>query len=243
MKREYPGGKQKYSDGYRTEDKDRLTWNVALLSAFQVSSDSESGFGTRGAYLRYSLGFWEGVHAGYLVSPGDWINTVDLPEIAMLMRIDEQIFQFDRQGQQHEIRLCLYLAEAFRDQAKNGTLGQPLMVPLENRPGEFRYITMEELLNEAKVKINSKNLTHRFVPRIEDALQNLKDRKILARAEPQAQINREQGYWGKAWCNMPMIIQAPEHLVEEYHLFQPAQPPLIGSSGKGRKRPTKSKTS
>lgn len=238
MKKEYTGGEQKYSDGYRTEDKDRLTWNIALLSAFQVSSDSDTGFGTRGAYLRYSLGFLEGIHAGYLVSPGDWINTVDLPEITMLMRIDEQIFQFDRQAQQHEIRLCLYLAEAFRDQAKNGTLGQPLMVPLEGNPGKQRYITMEELLNEAKIKIDYKNLTNRFVPRIEDALQTLKDQKILARAEPAKEINRQQGYWGKAWCNMPMIIQAPEQLVEEYRLFQPTQQPLIrGPRGRKRAKP------
>jgi len=118
QKREYPGGEQRYTDGYRTEDKDRLTWNIVLLAAFQVSSATESGFGIRGVYLRYSLGFWEGVHAGYLISPGDWINTVSLPEIPTLMRIDEQIFQFDRQAQQHEIRLCLYLAEAFRDQLK-----------------------------------------------------------------------------------------------------------------------------
>lgn len=237
MKREYPGGGQKYSDGYRVEDKGRLTWNIALLAEFQVSSVTESGFGIHGAYMRYSLGFWEGVHAGFLISPGDWINTIDLPEIAMLMRIDEQIFQFDRQAEQHEIRLCLYLAEAFRDQAKNGTLGQPLVVPLEGVSGESRYITMEELLNEAKIKIDNKNLTHRFVPRIEDALQNLKNRHILARAEPEIPINRQQGYWGKSWCNTPMIIQAPRHLVEEYRSLHPAQAtPLINGPSKGRRR-------
>lgn len=244
FKREFPGSPQQYSDGFRTEDKDRLTWNIALLAAFQVSNTAESGFGTRGAYLRYTLGFWEGIHAGYLISPGGWINTVDLPEVAMLMRIDEQIFKFDRQAQQHEIRLCLYLAEAFRDQAQNGTLGQPLMVPVEGRPDQFRYLTMEELLGEAKIKIDHKNLTHRFVPRIEEALQELKNRQILARAEPATSINREQGYWGKAWCNMPMIIQAPESLVKEYSSFLPTQPPppLIGGSSKGR-RVTRKKSS
>src|SRR5207245_4314527 len=104
-KPEYSGGKQKYTDGYRTEDKDRLTFQIMLLAAFQVSSHNESGFGIQGAYLRYSLGFWEGIHTGFLINMGDWIHTIDLPALPSLMRIDHKIFQFDRQFQQHEIRL------------------------------------------------------------------------------------------------------------------------------------------
>ncbi|GAC1648992.1 MAG: hypothetical protein NVS4B12_17710 [Ktedonobacteraceae bacterium] len=242
MKREYPGGDQKYSDGYKTEDKDRLTWNIALLAAFQVESTADSGFGTRGSYLNYSLGFWGGVHVGYLISPGDWINAVDLLEFPMLMRIDEQILRFDRQAEQHEIRLCLYLAEAFRDQLKMGTLGQPLMVPVENQVGRKRYITMEELLNEARIKIDRNNLTQRFAPRIESALKNLVKRNILARAEPVNPVDTQKSHWGKAWCSMPMIIQAPERLVEEYRLFQPLeQPTRISGPSKGRKRSTRPK--
>ena len=242
IKREYPGGEQKYSDGYRTEDKDRLTWNIALLSAFQVSSGNESGFGIRGAYMRYSLGFWDGVHAGYLISPGDWINAVDQLEFPMLMRIDEQILQFDRQAEQHEIRLALYLAEAFRDQLKQGTLGEPLTMPVENHHARTRYITMEELLNESRIKIDRNNLTQRFAPRIEEALDNLIKRNILARAEPVSAIDRQKGYWGKAWCSMPMIIAAPQQLIEEYRMFQPLQQPArISGPAKGRKRTTKLK--
>jgi len=240
-KREFEGGPQ-YFDGYRTEDKDKLLWNIDILAQFQVSSENESGFGIRGAYMRYTLGFWNGVHAGYLISPGDWINAVDLVEAPMLMRIDEQIIRFDRQAEQHEIRLCLYLAEAFRDQLKKGTLGQPLTVPADNQTGRERYITMEELLNEARIKIDRNNLTQRFAPRIEAALHNLVERNILACADPLNTIDTQQkGYWGKTWCAMPMIIQAPQRLVEEYRIFQPlAQPAQISGPAKGRKRSPRS---
>ncbi len=193
--------------------------------------------------MRYSLGFWEGVHAGYLISPGTRIYSVDLLELPMLMHIDQQILRFDRKDEQHEIRLCLYLAEAFRDQLKRGTLGQPLMVPVENQPGRERYITMEELLNEFRIKIDKNNLTQRFAPRIEEALQNLVERNILARAESVSPLDKQKGYWGKAWCSQPMIITAPERLIEEYRLFQPAtQPARISGPAKGRKRSPSPKT-
>ena len=60
MKREYGGGEQRYTDGFRTEDKDRINWNIVMLSAFQVQS-TYTGDGTmaaidvHGAYLRYSV--------------------------------------------------------------------------------------------------------------------------------------------------------------------------------------------
>ena len=149
------------------------------------------------------------------------------------MTIDQQIFQFNCQAQQHEIRLCLYLAEAFRDQFRAGTLGQPLKVPIEGQSGKSRYITMEELLNESKIRIDRNNLTQRFAPRIGEALQSLVDLNILARAEPVSPIDKVHGYWGKAWCSAPMIIQAPTHLAEEYRSF--VEPPLLPPR-KGRKR-------
>jgi hypothetical protein len=230
-------GNQRYSDGYRTEDKDRLTWNIALLAAFQVSSAAESGFGIQGAYLRYSLGFWDDVHVGYLISPGDWINTITLPDqVPGLMSIDQQIFQLDCQAQQHEIRLCLYLAEAFRDQFRQGTLGEPLRVPMEGHAGRTRLITMEELLRDAQIKIDRNNLTQRFVPRIEEALATLVRMGIVARAEPAPPIDKTTGYWGKAWCNAPMIVQAPERLVNEYRTLSPVIPPPLLPGPKGRRR-------
>lgn len=241
-KRESVSGRQ-YTDGFRTEDKDKLLFNIHLLAAFQVSSNafSETSFDTQGAYLRYSLGFWQGIHTGYLISPGDWINTITLPdELPALMSIDQQIFQFDCQRQQPEIRICLYLAEAFRDQYRLGTLGQPLTVPVTGHPGKSRPITMEELLNEAKIRIDRNNLTQRFAPRIEEALKALVDLNILARAELATQVDKTQGYWGKAWCDTPMIIQAPPHLAAEYRSLQPiiAQPLRLGP-GRGRKRANK----
>jgi hypothetical protein len=224
-KREYAGGDQRYTDGYRPEDKALLKWNIMMLSAFQVQGtlvgeESSIPLDIHGAYLRFSLAFWEGVHVGYLISPGDWINTINLLDIPTLVKIDEQIFKFNRQREQHEIRLCLYLAERFRDQAKEGTLGQPLRVPVENQPGRYRYPTMEELLDGSLIKIDRNNLTQRFAPRIEDALQALEQKNIIGRAEPVTPVDKEQAHWGKAWLGAPMLIQAPDTLISEYRLLQ-----------------------
>jgi len=58
---------------------------------------------------------------------------------------------------------------------------------------------------------------------------------ILGRAEPATPIDRSQGYWGKAWRAMPMIIQAPYGLIEEYRSLQPPQP-LQLKPGRGKRK-------
>jgi len=133
----------------------------------------------------------------------------------------------------------LYLAERFRDLAKEGTLGQPPRVPAENQPGRSRYPTMEELLNGALIKIDCNNLTQRFVPRIEDALQDLQQKSIVGRVEPVTPVDKRQSHWGKAWLGAPMPIQAPDNLVKEYRLLQPepALPSKAASSCKRRAQP------
>lgn len=246
VKREYAGGGQRYTSGFRSEDKDRIHWNIAMLSAFQVQS-TYTGDGTmtaidvHGAYLRYSMATKKGVHVGYFISPGDWINAINLPDIPSLMRIDEQIFKFDKQREQHEIRLSLYLAERFRDQAEEGTLGQPLYVPVENQPGKFRLLTMEDLLNGALIKIDRNNLTRRFVPRIEDALQALQRRNIIGRVEWTTLVNREKAQWGKDWLTTPLLIEAPASLIKDYQLLEVSLPVLPEKATSKNKKRTKSK--
>lgn len=246
MKREYGGGEQRYTDGFRTEDKDRINWNIVMLSAFQVQS-TYTGDGTmaaidvHGAYLRYSVATKKGVHVGYFVSPGDWINTINLPDIPSLMRIDEQIFKFDKQREQHEIRLSLYLAERFRDQAEEGTLGLPLYVPVENQLGKTRLLTMEDLLNGTLIKIDRNNLTRRFVPRIEDALQVLQRLNIIGRVEWTTPVNRQKSQWGKDWLTTPLLIEAPACLIEDYELLQASLPVFPEKATSKNKKRTKSK--
>jgi len=246
VKREYTVGEQRYTSGFRSEDKDRIHWNIAMLSAFQVQS-TYTGDGTmtaidvHGAYLRYSMATKKGVHVGYFISPGDWINAINLPDIPSLMRIDEQIFKFDKQREQHEIRLSLYLAERFRDQAEEGTLGQPLYVPVENQPGKFRLLTMEDLLNGALIKIDRNNLTRRFVPRIEDALQALQRINIIGRVEWTTLVNREKAQWGKDWLTTPLLIEAPASLIKDYQLLEVSLPVLPEKATSKNKKRTKSK--
>jgi hypothetical protein len=241
-KLEHPG--QRYTDGFRPEQKQRVVQDITILSAFHVqgaftavAESTPTAYEVKGPYLRSSQVMRKGILVGFFVSPGDWINTIDLPDIPSLIRIDEQIFKFDPQNDQHEIRIALYLAERFRDQATQGTLGQPLRVPIENQPGRFRLPTMEDLLNGSMIKIDRNNLTIRFVPRIENALQVLKERDIVGRAEPVTPVNKQQAHWGKMWLNTPFIIQAPVSLIEEYralHASLRAIPKRAASRGKAR---------
>ncbi|HEX3641857.1 MAG TPA: hypothetical protein VHV10_11250, partial [Ktedonobacteraceae bacterium] len=194
-----------------------------------------------GAYLRYSMATKKGVHVGYFVSPGDWINTINLPDIPSLMRIDEQIFKFDKQREQHEIRLSLYLAERFRDQVEEGTLGLPLYVPVENQPGKTRLLTMEDLLNGTLIKIDRNNLTRRFVPRIEDALQVLQRLNIIGRVEWTTPVNRQKSQWGKDWLTTPLLIEAPASLIEDYEFLQVSLPVFPEKATSKNKKRTKSK--
>lgn len=246
MKKEYVGGEQRYTSGFRSEDKDRVNWNIAMLSAFQVQSTYIGGgtmaaIDVHGAYLRYSIATKKGVHVGYFVSPGDWINTINLPNIPSLMHIDERIFQFDKQREQHEIRLSLYLAERFRDQAEAGTLGQPLDVPGENQPSKTRLLTMENLLNGALIKVDRNNLTRRFVPRIEDALQALQRLNIIGRVEWMTPVNREKAQWGRDWLTTPLLIGAPASLIDDYQLLRASLPVLPEKAVSKKKTRTKSK--
>ena len=234
---------RRFSDGYRKEDKDKLSWNIMLLASLYVSSkpSSEIPLEIRGPYITASLSYWDGVHVGYLVNWGDYINTAlnSEQQFPALMHMSTQIFLFRRDKERHEILLSLFFVQAFRDQVKVGTLGQPLMVPVEGDPGLTRYPTMEEILREAQITIDKNNLILRFVPRIEEAFTNLVQRGILARADFVSPIDKlQKGHWGAKWLNSPMIIQAPQTLVQEYDGYNIAQmpPALPPGPGKGRRK-------
>jgi hypothetical protein len=98
---------------------------------------------------------------------------------------------------------------------------------------------MEELLNGAPIKIDRNNLTQRFTPHIEDSLQDLQQKNTVGRAEPVTPVDKRQSHWGKAWLGAPMPIQAPDNLVKEYRLLQPAPalPSKAASSCKRRAQP------
>lgn len=79
---------------------------------------------------------------------------------------------------------------------------------------------MEDLLNGTLIKIDRNNLTRRFVPRIEDALQVLQRLNIIGRVEWTTPVNRQKSQWGKDWLTTPLLIEAPASLIEDYEFLQ-----------------------
>jgi hypothetical protein len=123
----YQGSTAKYTDGYRAEHKRGVLEEVALLAAFHVQGTfmlPHAGkievFEVKGPYLRHSIVTRKGRIVGFLVSPGDWINTYELTEVPSLVSVDEQILRLNPQNNQHALRIALYLVERWLDQAQQG---------------------------------------------------------------------------------------------------------------------------
>jgi hypothetical protein len=141
----FHGASAMYSDGYRTEHKRGVLEEVALLANFHVQGTftlthqgATETFEVRGPYLRYSIVARKGRIAGFLVSPGDWINTYELTEVPSLVSVDEQILRLNPQNQQHALRIALYLVERWLDQARQGKFEQ-LVAWLESRGGSLLW--------------------------------------------------------------------------------------------------------
>ncbi len=203
----YPGthNDKTYSDGYRAEHKERIIRNVAILSAFQVEGPVlKAGFSNaievQGPYLRSSVirrkFAGEKTIVGFFVSPGDWVNSLDLSDDSQLTRIDEAIFQLDPQNDQHAIRLSLYLAERWRDYAHHGAFEEP--------------IKMIDLLAASMIEIDYNNLTSRFAERIERAFETLESKGIIGGVHYLTPLDRNQANLGRAWLSRSLCILPPE---------------------------------
>ncbi len=210
----HPGSSKRYTDGYRTEHKQRVIQDLALLTSCNVRGTSRVlvkgktvTLEVDGPYLRYSvvskkIGANDKVILGFLVSPGDWIGTYERNRNDALAEIDSQIFQLNPQNDRLALRLALYLTERWREQAKDGNFSAP--------------IAMADLLAASMIEVDERHLTNRFVPRIEGALEDLARRGILGKLLCLTPVDRAQGRWGKDWLASSWEILPPLQLIQEY---------------------------
>ena len=210
----YPGTDVRYSNGYRTEDKQAILSDLGLLELCYVRGKCtvcmngkwqtffvDSEYLRAGIVYRQTL-FGEEV-AGLFVSTGDWINAYEESGNSYLAEVERSIFRLNPQNEQHELRLALYLTERWREQARRLEFATP--------------ISMEQLLEESVIPVDRKHFTDRFIPRIEDALQQLYNKGIFgAQATCLTLVDKSQSRWTKTWLAAEWVLLPPEDIIAHY---------------------------
>jgi hypothetical protein len=233
----FPGSEKRYTDGYETRYKEQVLIDLDLLATCYVRGRVNGTFKGKpikinidSSYLNYSIvsqeTLWKSeVITGVFVSPGDWINAYTEQGSFFLAETDRRIFTLNPQNEQHELRLGLYLTERWRETAKDGTFNQS--------------ISMADLLAASIIPIDKHNLTSRFAPRIENALDTLWEKRILGAAPICIdEVNKDRGHWGKSWLTARWVLVPPPEVQEFYETtLQYSQPKQIPQ--KSRKAHTK----
>lgn len=223
----HPNGAKRYTDGYRTEQKKRVIEDLRLLAACHVRGTCELVVGGKatqleidGPYIRYDTVSrrtprGEKVVLGFLISPGGWVGTYEQHQNESFAQIDRQIFTLNPQNDRYALRLALYLAELWREQAKQGNFSQP--------------IAMIDLLNNSMIDADTHHLSD-IVPRIEIALERLKAMNIIGHIQCLDPVDKQQARWGKEWLAARWEILPPVTLIQAY------QPLLPRKRGRPRKK-------
>jgi hypothetical protein len=210
----HPGTTKRYTDGYRTEQKQRVIQDLVLLASCNVRGTStilvkgkSAAIEVDGPYMRYSVvsrktGPGEKSIIGFLVSPGDWISTYEEHHHQYLAEVDSQIFKLNPQNDRYALRLALYLTERWREQAQEGNFSTP--------------ITMADLLAASMIAVDERHLTVRFIPRIEAALAQLEEMGVIGKFVCLAPIDTTQARWGKEWLASRWEILPPLQLIRDY---------------------------
>jgi hypothetical protein len=233
----YPGTDIRYSNGYRTEDKQAILNDLSLLELCYVRGKCTvyvkskwQTFFVDSEYLRSSVVYrqtiWGEEVAGLFVSAGDWINAYQESGNSYIAEVERTIFHLNPQNEQHELRLALFLTERWREQARRQEFATP--------------ISMEQLLEESVIPVDRKHFTDRFVPRIEDALHQLYTKGILG-APPRCltPIDRSQSRWTRAWLAAQWVLLPPQDVIDHYRLRPVATPLPLPSPRQARRRATR----
>lgn len=210
----HPGTTKRYTDGYRTEQKQRVIQDLMLLTSCNVRGTctimvkgKSAAIEVDGPYMRYSVvsrktGQGEKSIIGFLVSPGDWISTYEQHHQQYLAEVDSQIFKLNPQNDRYALRLALYLTERWREQAQEGNFSTP--------------ITMSDLLAASMIPVDERHLTVRFIPRIEAALAQLEGMEVIGKYVCLTPIDTTQARWGKEWLASRWEILPPLQLIRAY---------------------------
>jgi hypothetical protein len=217
----HPGTNKRYTDGYRTEQKQRVLQDLALLASCNVRGNctilvkgKSVAIQVDGPYMRYSVVSRktkqdEKIIIGFLVSPGDWISTYEQHQNYYLAEVDSQIFKLNPQNDRYALRLSLYLTERWREQAKQGDFSTPII--------------MSELLAASMIEVDERHMTSRFIPRIEASLEKLEKMGIVGKHICLSDIDRNQARWSKEWLASRWEILPPLKLIQEYQAMNSPQ--------------------
>jgi hypothetical protein len=205
---------KRYSDGYRTMQKQRVIQDMTVLAACHIRGSAEFVVGGKstqievdGPYLRYDLvsrrtRSGERILIGFLVAPGGWITTYEQGQNELFAQIDRAIFRLNPQNDKYALRMALYLTERWREQAKSGAFSTP--------------ITMSALLAASMIEVDKAHLTSEFAPKIETALQRLEIMHIVDKQLCLKPVDKTKAHWGKEWLASRWEILPPAELIRAY---------------------------
>lgn len=175
----YEGSTKKYTEGYRTEQKQRVITDLVLLAACNVRGNCTITINGRskkifldGPYLHFTTVKTETLSGetvlGFLVSPGGWIHAYEEHQNYYLSEVDSTIFrELHPVTDRYALRIALYLTERWREQAKQGGFSTP--------------ISMADLLAASMIEVDRRHLTAEFAPAIEKALAKLEKMNIVGK--------------------------------------------------------------
>ncbi|HET8845528.1 MAG TPA: hypothetical protein VFN35_28940 [Ktedonobacteraceae bacterium] len=189
----YSGSRKQFSDGYPWKQRKQVQQDITLLSQYRVlgqrsiiSQGRVQSVDVNAPYLSLTPLKKEGKVTAYLVSPGDWISAYEEKSMHFFARVDRRLFELNPRNDYLALRMGFYLTEHWRRHAHTGKA--------------TNVFCMSQLLSASMIPIEKANLTSRFAPRIEAALQKLYAIGLLG--EPPlnlSHIDMQQAYWGKAW--------------------------------------------
>lgn len=208
QRRAYAGSQKRFSDGYQWKHKQQLMQDIHLLQQYYVQGEHtiiEQGKVRRlpvhSPYLHLTslqTVAPEGeTVAGYLVRPGAWIDEYGIYNNVYVTEVQRRIFQLHPQNDRLALRMALYLVEHWRSLARGQKYQKPLV--------------MADLLAASVIPVDKTNLTSRFAPRVEAALQKLYEQGIVGE-QPVCltPVDRTKAHWGADWLAASWCIIPPQ---------------------------------
>lgn len=209
----YPGSSQRVSDGWRTEDREDVRRDFAIAARYYLRGKHTIGHNGRyrelnvdAPYLHTEFVSWNTLWSredplGVFIAPGGWIGDYEDVANHYLAEIDRRVFELNPHHEQHELKIALYLTELWREQANSGQYAEP--------------IVMADLLQRSVITVDRKHM-ERFAPRIEQALENLRQRGIIGSYECLTPVSRDKARWTKDWLAARWRILPPDDLMHSY---------------------------
>lgn len=208
----YPGSSKRFTDGYQWKHKQQVYRDLEVLSQYYLRGQHTIVAQGKVQHIAIDAPYLEITplqgtttlgrkNAGYLVAPGNWIDTYEASGNVFLSYVDRRIFQLNPQYDGIALRIALYLTEHWRQHARSTSSQGPLL--------------MADLLTASMVPIDKPNLTSRFVPRVEAALRKLYELGILGEAPVcLSPVDTARAQWGKDWLASYWRLIPPVEIVQ-----------------------------